>query len=615
MLAQSLYCLQVMPEFIDLILPLGERRNAQDFYSNQFEQHTRLSDATISLHIPERAWSGRDFQLCYSLKSVERSEIQFDWPWSIRHGSIHHTFDVTNVRSAWVIVKGDRLIEDRITSATRGRGPPGFSSYQTVEQAFAAALLTHLIVIDWSAENWRWYLNFLEDKFREVTEGAICTDADIPLSPQEAEDVFGLGPRTNTQNTNQTRKSRTFSFRSATRKVNTLPSVTEMQVLPPQRFITNPRSGKKQPLPPGITTTEPDASRKNDVQYDSYGQPMFRFRHLQDIQDFEESANEIVLVLKLNVNICEQILQFYKSLFYNKELPETVIHNCRESMLRFERRINSVKSHMNTQILRVEGLLRLIADRKSLVSLNFIVFEELLGAQAYHVEADGLQLYGLLDFQNTRSNKLLASESQKSSKKMEKVTNEMSKIARKTKTETVSMKIITLVTLFFLPGTFIAVSGLLLLCLVSLCIASPFAVHQLFSACLCRPIYFTNAFRCVKSMKRHKYSTNITLAPTLQTLMSTDIIHWNNGIKNYQSGALQIYLAVCIPLMVATFVVWGAFQWHERRKERLADEEADLPQPIQATKIGHFKAVRGAFRSTVKALKNLILSRSLAIIK
>ena len=52
---------------------------------------------------------------------------------------------------------------------------------------------------------------------------------------------------------------------------------------------------------------------------------------------------------------------------------------------------------------------------------------------------------------------------------MEKVTDEMSKIARKTKTETVSMKIITLVTLFFLPGTFIAVSGLLLICLVSRC--------------------------------------------------------------------------------------------------------------------------------------------------
>lgn len=37
------------------------------------------------------------------------------------------------------------------------------------------------------------------------------------------------------------------------------------------------------------------------------------------------------------------------------------------------------------------------------------------------------------------------------------MTHEMKHIARQTKTETVSMKIITVVTLFFLPGTFISV--------------------------------------------------------------------------------------------------------------------------------------------------------------
>lgn len=41
---------------------------------------------------------------------------------------------------------------------------------------------------------------------------------------------------------------------------------------------------------------------------------------------------------------------------------------------------------------------------------------------------------------------------------MSKMTEDMNDIARKTKIETVSMKVITLVTLFFLPGTFISVS-------------------------------------------------------------------------------------------------------------------------------------------------------------
>lgn len=47
---------------------------------------------------------------------------------------------------------------------------------------------------------------------------------------------------------------------------------------------------------------------------------------------------------------------------------------------------------------------------------------------------------------------------QQSTENMEVMTKDMHIIAQKTKQETVSMRIITLVTLFFLPGTFISVS-------------------------------------------------------------------------------------------------------------------------------------------------------------
>jgi Mg2+ and Co2+ transporter CorA len=42
-------------------------------------------------------------------------------------------------------------------------------------------------------------------------------------------------------------------------------------------------------------------------------------------------------------------------------------------------------------------------------------------------------------------------------KNMQDMTQDMQELTRKTKQETVSMRIITLVTLFFLPGTFISV--------------------------------------------------------------------------------------------------------------------------------------------------------------
>jgi hypothetical protein len=50
-----------------------------------------------------------------------------------------------------------------------------------------------------------------------------------------------------------------------------------------------------------------------------------------------------------------------------------------------------------------------------------------------------------------------ADNMEKMTKNMEDMTQDMQELTQKTKRETVSMRIITLVTLFFLPGTYISV--------------------------------------------------------------------------------------------------------------------------------------------------------------
>lgn len=57
-----------------------------------------------------------------------------------------------------------------------------------------------------------------------------------------------------------------------------------------------------------------------------------------------------------------------------------------------------------------------------------------------------------------QSNTRLTEKAQQSQNKMEKMTIHMREIAIKTEQETVFMRIVTVVTLFFLPGTFISVS-------------------------------------------------------------------------------------------------------------------------------------------------------------
>jgi len=72
--------------------------------------------------------------------------------------------------------------------------------------------------------------------------------------------------------------------------------------------------------------------------------------------------------------------------------------------------------------------------------------------------ANTVQLCEVLNYCNMEASKNMAEETHRSTIKMEAMTEEMNHLAVKTKQETVSMKIITLVTLFFLPGTFISVS-------------------------------------------------------------------------------------------------------------------------------------------------------------
>jgi hypothetical protein len=112
---------------------------------------------------------------------------------------------------------------------------------------------------------------------------------------------------------------------------------------------------------------------------------------------------------------------------------------------------------------------------------------------------------------------------------MEDMTKNMHDIARKTKQEAVSMRIITLVTLFFLPGTFVSVF--------------------------------------------HLPTTNPPLLTCLQTLMSTEIVRWqasNNGKRKrvVSVGAIETFLAASLPLTALTFCAWYVvYRWLNRRQK------------------------------------------------
>ncbi|GAB7349672.1 hypothetical protein MBLNU459_g0345t1 [Dothideomycetes sp. NU459] len=124
----------------------------------------------------------------------------------------------------------------------------------------------------------------------------------------------------------------------------------------------------------------------------------FSFDDLQRLQAIEDKANEASLTMEL-----------------------------------FERQVELLECDLKGHTSRIAALLRIIADRKALY-------------------------YGTLDYQSTLANRQASTKSQKSAEKMEDMTEEMHVLASKTQMEAISMRIITLVTLFYLPGTLISVN-------------------------------------------------------------------------------------------------------------------------------------------------------------
>lgn len=369
MLMLAFTYLQVMPEFLEYLFLFGKQIEAQDLYWSGFHQLTHLIGAKEGLELAERSWSGCGLQVCYNLKSVEHSGFQTEWPWSLRHCAIHHAFDAKNIRSTWIVIKGDHLIKKRIQSATRECGPAELSSFEMIDRAFAAALATHLVVCDWSAENWRWYIKFLEEKLEGLTRETISTNADVPVSPANYGDASPISSWSDTQKTCSTNRYQGFRFFRSSHPQNqnaeTDPLGMEMQQ--PLKNKANSIDRPSQPLPPGQNSSTLRTTKLPSVGFDDYGQRQFSFRDLQEIQHIEEKANETTLILKLNISVISQLKKYYRSIIESQELPANISQKCDGDMIRFERHIDGIVNEILSQILRVEALHRRLIDRRTLV--------------------------------------------------------------------------------------------------------------------------------------------------------------------------------------------------------------------------------------------------------
>ncbi|KAI4647488.1 uncharacterized protein J4E78_008802 [Alternaria triticimaculans] len=384
------------------VFPFGLKEEAQDFHFSGLKAEYRLASYDRACVLPDLGRSGRDLRFSYNLRSVEPTPPRSKEPWSIRQCAVYHTFDVENGKMLWIIVKANKEIQKRVTEVSDESTQSG-NPLKRRSNAFAAALQTHLLLCNWSGENWR-CSTFGDEK-------TLLASPETTVSPE-------------------------------------LPSVSS------------------------------DGGADTDDK--------FTFKNLQAIQHIEEKAQEAMLVLKLNTEVLEQLRLHYDEVAEHADFPQELKDGCKANLHRFNKGIIGVEKDMQMLQSRTETLLHLLANRKNLMS-------------------------GILQHRSSKASEFYAKESRESAARMEIMTVKMQDLAMKTKQETVSMRVITTVTLFFLPATFIA------------------------------------------------------------TFMSTDILNFEHGKQDLQMQGLRLYLMIALPATALTFVAWYFIYYFARREARSND--------------------------------------------
>lgn len=433
MLSYLLTYHQVMPSFLDFLFPFGRQEHARDLNFTGFRHESRLEPIYNGLSIQELGRSGRELRMCYSLKSAEPSNLTPTIPWSIRQTAVYHSLDVETGNAFWIILKGDELIKERIEDSFEYSGGLGkLEGERQQRNALSESLATHLIICDWCGEDWRWYISYLEESLQEKTRQTLAVVVDAPLNPT---------PEKPSKAVTWSSVSSAYAEKKSMRSSKVCKSEKGLQE-PPLRAQSDPLAPQPRGQSTHLNTIYSQNGSKNPTK--------FKFADLQQIQLVEDRANEVLLILESNASVLADLKAHYESIFQSQHCPLELVRDCKRDIERFNLRVGSVINDLQMQRARTTTLLRMIADRKSLVSCTMFYLLGLISNDS--------KLYGILDFQSMEASKILALKAQESTENMEVMTKDMHILAQKTKQETVSMRIITLVTLFFLPGTFISVS-------------------------------------------------------------------------------------------------------------------------------------------------------------
>jgi hypothetical protein len=486
--------LEAMPAFLDHVFTF--RRREKPHFQADFSFEDSLSSSYPRCPIKELGRSGMQIQHSFNLVGIE-SDTKQTIPWLIRQTAVHFSFDVVGGQASWIVLKANGVIRERlekdIKNDSSNRPPHDLS---TPRGSFLLAMRTHLLLLDWGTENWSKYIDYLEN--RVAWPSALVRGTDMAdLTTNEA-----IGRLADMRSPPQSRNNTGLSQNGPVSRRSSFREFFSLQ----HRSSSN--AAAQNPLAPN------SADKTDHLNVDD----LFSFDQLQALHRDMSKLEKASDVIKQDRNVMEQIVGRFESLQKSANFSSLLPIDGAD-FDRFYRRARASIRHLEGQLARLQAI---ISSLDKVISL----------------------FTAILQYSNMKTGEYFAAHAKESTETMEILTKNMHELATKTKKETVSMHFITVLTLFFLPGTFVAVR------------------------------YW---FKLLRS-KNNLPSGSLTDS---QTFFSTGILEFGEdspavsisagrslGGWAFRPSALKLFVSICFPLMAFVLCIWILAYIVARREQR-----------------------------------------------
>ncbi|KAK0625103.1 hypothetical protein B0T17DRAFT_491912 [Bombardia bombarda] len=505
--------LQVMPSFSELVFNF--RKRDRPLTHAIFRHENYLEDNSPSLRLPHLGRSGIQIQHAFNLLTVEK-EPEHTNPWPLRHATLYHSFDVETGRFVCILIKGNRELTTRIIDAPERSRHLRPDSPRTRERSFAASLQVHLIMLEWCSENWSEYIADMEDFLsRRSLQAKVAPVAAIASPVPLAE---GISRRGTTRTVPSISRQSTFAQSSHQQQQQQQQDGT---VSPPTGPIggapgMNPRRISSRTLSgflrrqSGLERRQSNLSQQSNTMWEELNSPLSKLEELESRFDFGElqalniigdEIDKSIVALEQNKEVVVQVREQYETATTSHAFTTLMDQaQCKGEIATFFRRVRTIERELEGHRQRLLAMVRGIDhDQQLFEALN------------QHTSIQSSKAFSLL--------------AQTSTTEMMKWTEKMHHIAIKTKQETLSMHVITVFTLIFLPGTFLA------------------------------------------------------------TFFSSGVLNWDDDGKLgsewvIRQQGLRLFLMICLPMMVVIIAGWALLYWYGRQRTNKHKLELQLERGL-----------------------------------